>query len=227
MARKINKSAGQKRKEPVDVLIKRNIRAGKYVPGQRLVEIDLIREFGVSQRQVRDALRRLESEGLVSIEKNRGATVRRISRAELLCILDVLDSLSLLAVQQAITNISEKNKRIVESSLAASKKFRKQSATEKKVYKYLDENVRFWDSIASVVDNPILWSIRERLETLLFRIRVQGILIDSDPDKWITHHEEILMAILDHNTKLAQQLVLEASADVREVILALSDEVFT
>lgn len=222
------KTRRDQKNQSVDFLVRRFIRAGRYVPGQRLVEIDLMKQFGVSQRQVRDALRRLEAEGLVSIEKNRGATVRRISRGEVSCILDVLDSLSLLAVRKATENVDEpRNRPLIKSSLVAAKQFRKRAATEKKVQKFLDENVRFWDSIALVVDNSILWDIRERLETLLFRLQVQGLTINSDPDKWITHHEEILVAILDRNVKLAERLVLKASTDIREAVLGLSNDVFT
>lgn len=218
----------QAQSEPVESLIRREIREGRFVPGQRLIEIDLVRQFGVSHRRVREALHRLETEGLVSIEKNRGASVRRISRKEVICILDVLDSLSLLAVQKAVENIDDRVlRKKIKLSLDAARRFRKQSTTEKKVQKYLDENVRFWDSIASVVDNPILWQIREMLETLLFRIRVRGLTVNSDPSKWITHHEEILSAILAKDIRLAEKLVLEASADVREVILDLGDDVFT
>jgi DNA-binding GntR family transcriptional regulator len=215
-------------REPVESLIRRHIREGRFAPGQRLIEVDLVKQFGVSQRQVREALRRLEAEGLVSIEKNRGASVRRVTRKEVICILDVLDSLSLLAVQKAAENVDDRElRKKLTLSLEAARQFRRQSASENKVQKYLDENLRFWDSIASVVDNRILWQIREMLETLLFRIRVRGLTVNSDPSKWITHHEEILGAILDKNAKLAQKLVLEASEDVREAILGLSDDVFT
>lgn len=215
-------------REPVESLIRRHIREGRFVPGQRLIEVDLVKQFGVSQRQVREALRRLEAEGLVSIEKNRGASVRRVTRKEVICILDVLDALSRLAVQKAAENVDDRElRKKLTLSLEAARQFRRQSASENKVQKYLDENLRFWDSIASVVDNSILWQIREMLETLLFRIRVRGLTVNSDPSKWITHHEEILNAILDKNAKLAQKLVLKASEDVREAILDLSDDVFT
>jgi len=214
--------------ESIESKLRRAIREGKYTSGQRLVEIDLQDQFDATQRQVRDALLRLESEGLVLIKKNRGASVRRISRHEIECTLDVLDSLSLLAVRQASEKTSQPNcRKLIKESLKATKLFRKQASTEKRVQKYLDENVRFWDSIATVVDNPILWDIRERLETLLFRFHVQGLLINSNPDKWITHHEEILNAILDKNIKRAESLVLKSSSDIREVIVGLSDDVFT
>jgi DNA-binding GntR family transcriptional regulator len=215
-------------KETVESLIRGCIRAGRFVSGQRLVEVDLMKMFGASQRQVRDALRRLESDGLVLIEKNRGATVRKISRREVACILDVLDSLSLLAVRQAARLAAEPASRArIKDSLVATKAFHRQARAEKKVQRYLDENVRFWDSIAAVVDNPILWDIRERLETLLFRLQVQGLTINSDPEMWIRHHEEILAAILGRDVKRAERLVLRASNDIREAILGLEDDVFT
>ena len=214
--------------EAVDSLIRRCIRAGRFVPGQRLVEIDLMRMFNVSQRQVRDALRRLEAEGLVRIEKNRGAAVRKISRKEVSCILDVLDSLSLLAVRQAVRTVEDPSVRSeIEESLTATRQFRQQAKGEKRVQSYLDENVRFWDSIASVVDNPILWDIRERLETLLFRLQVQGLTINSDPEMWVAQHGEILGAILSKDVERTESLVLKASQAVREAILGLDDEVFS
>jgi DNA-binding GntR family transcriptional regulator len=52
------------------------------VPGQRLIEPDIVREFGVSRGSVREALRCLEADGLVQIEFYRGARIRKMSRAE-------------------------------------------------------------------------------------------------------------------------------------------------
>ena len=222
------KATKDREAESLDVLVRRGIRDGRYVPGQRLVEIDLMQRFGASQRKVRDTLRRLEAEGLVAIEKNRGAMVRRISKWEVACILDVLDSLSLLAVHKVSERMHDsKCRALIEESLVETKQFRENAANERKVQKYLDENVRFWDSIALLVDNPILWEIRERLETLLFRLQVQGLAVTSGPEMWITQHEGILLAILDQDVKLAEELVLHASAKVREAILGLDDEVFT
>ncbi|RYG87527.1 GntR family transcriptional regulator [bacterium] len=58
------------------------IRDGKLVPGQRLVEADIVRATGGSRGKVREALKRLEVEGLVTIEPFRGASVRRLGRDE-------------------------------------------------------------------------------------------------------------------------------------------------
>jgi DNA-binding GntR family transcriptional regulator len=58
------------------------IRLGRLVPGQRLVEADLVEATGASRSKVREALRRLEAEGLVSIEEFRGASVKRFGPDE-------------------------------------------------------------------------------------------------------------------------------------------------
>lgn len=59
-----------------------HIRKGRLVPGQRLVEIDIIRQTGASRSKVREALQRLEGEGLVKLDQFRGASVRTASLDE-------------------------------------------------------------------------------------------------------------------------------------------------
>lgn len=66
----------------VMTLLREKIRIGRLVPGQRLVEADIVKETGGSRGKVREALRRLETEGLVSIEEFRGASVRQLSMDE-------------------------------------------------------------------------------------------------------------------------------------------------
>jgi DNA-binding GntR family transcriptional regulator len=74
--------------EPVPVSavvewIRDRIRRGRLVPGQRLVEADIMRELSASRSRVREALQRLSTEGLVTIEEFRGASVKQFSRDEI------------------------------------------------------------------------------------------------------------------------------------------------
>ena len=62
--------------------VRERIRIGRLVPGQRLVEADIVATTGSSRSKVREALRRLEAEGLVTIEEFRGATVKRLGLDE-------------------------------------------------------------------------------------------------------------------------------------------------
>jgi DNA-binding GntR family transcriptional regulator len=56
-----------------------NIRTGRFAPGQRLIESDIIREVQASRNKVREALQRLATEGLVTIEAFRGASVKSVT----------------------------------------------------------------------------------------------------------------------------------------------------
>lgn len=62
--------------------LREQIRVGTLMPGQRLVEADIVNATGASRGKVREALKRLESEGLVDIEEFRGASVRKLSMNE-------------------------------------------------------------------------------------------------------------------------------------------------
>jgi DNA-binding GntR family transcriptional regulator len=62
--------------------VRERIRRGRLVPGQRLVEADIVAATGASRSKVREALRRLEAEGLVTIEEFRGASVKRLGPDE-------------------------------------------------------------------------------------------------------------------------------------------------
>jgi DNA-binding GntR family transcriptional regulator len=62
--------------------LRERIRKGRFVPGQRLVEADITGETGAGRTKVREALQRLEAEGLVIIEEYRGASVRRTTMEE-------------------------------------------------------------------------------------------------------------------------------------------------
>lgn len=77
--------------------VRERIRHGRLVPGQRLVEADIVTATGASRGKVREALRRLESEGLVSIEEFRGASVKKLGRDEVRQIYEARMALEGLA----------------------------------------------------------------------------------------------------------------------------------
>src|SRR5579859_157589 len=90
----------------VDAII-RSIRAGQYVPGQRLIEADLTRDYHVSRGPVREALKRLAAEGVLTLTRNRGAYVRALSRVEVRDSLVVLEALVGLMSNLAAKHIKE------------------------------------------------------------------------------------------------------------------------
>ena len=75
------------------------ITSGRFAPGQRLVEKDLCELTGVSRASVREALRQLESEGLIETLPNRGPSVSRLSPQDAVSIYQVRGALEALAAQ--------------------------------------------------------------------------------------------------------------------------------
>jgi len=73
----------------------------KFAPGQRLVENDLANQLGFNRGPIREALRVLSAEGLVSIERNRGAFVARASRAIIAEVFEARELLEGLAARRA------------------------------------------------------------------------------------------------------------------------------
>ena len=81
--------------------IRRGIVEGRYAPGARLVEQRLAEEYDCSRTPIREAVRRLESDGLVVVERNRGAQVRPLSEAEVADLYGVRARLEAYAAELA------------------------------------------------------------------------------------------------------------------------------
>ena len=86
----------------IDVVawVRDRIRLGRLVPGQRLVEANIVAATGASRGKVREALRRLETEGLVTIEEFRGASVKKLGPDEVRQIYEARKALEGLAAAE-------------------------------------------------------------------------------------------------------------------------------
>ncbi|MFQ6550927.1 GntR family transcriptional regulator [Aestuariibius insulae] len=83
------------------------IRSGAMVPGDRLTEVDLAERFGISRTPVREAIRQLEADGLVTHTPRRGATIRTLGPAEISELYDMRAVLEGAAAQFAARAASE------------------------------------------------------------------------------------------------------------------------
>lgn len=83
------------------------ILSGRFAPGEHLVETDLADEFGVSRATVREALRTLSGEGLVTIRPHRGAYVHKLTHKDLIEISEARQAIELFAVAKLCGNLTE------------------------------------------------------------------------------------------------------------------------
>jgi len=86
--------------------LKTQILTGKIIPGTRLMEIELAENMGVSRTPIREAIRKLEKEGLVIIEPRKGAYASQISTEDMVAILEVRQNMEGLAAHFAAARIN-------------------------------------------------------------------------------------------------------------------------
>ena len=87
--------------------LRQAILKGELEPGERLMEIHLAKRLGVSRTPIREAIRKLELEGLVDMVPRRGAVVASITRKDMRDVLEVRRTLEMLAVEVACERISQ------------------------------------------------------------------------------------------------------------------------
>jgi len=207
--------------------LREEIQHGVFVPGQRLVESDLMEHLGITRGRVREVFRQLQSEGLITIEKNRGASVRKISRQELSYITEVLEDISVLMLRKIGRRLDEPaTQKKLKKQLEAARRFRLESTEIVSVQAYMEENARFWGMLADISENPVLCDIRLKLQSQLFRFAMEGLIVSRDKDRWIMLHEDIISALLKGDVGHAVRYARKSMAEVWAAISSLPDRAF-
>lgn len=183
--------------------LRERILSGGMPPGERLVEGKLSEELGVSRMPVREALRQLAAEGLVTIEPRRGASVTSFSPQQMRELVEVRATLeglnAKLAAQRHDDQQIAEMERILEEGTRVS-----QNGADDAVM--LMMNQRFHDALGSIAANSILQdimrSLRDRTALLFAPInRTRG------PQNW-DEHAAILRAVINGDAELASLLAM-------------------
>jgi len=205
----------------VDQLLERlrkAVQEGHYAPGQRLIEADLTREYGVSRGPIREALRRLSTEGVVDFVPNRGALVKRFTPREILNIFRIRQSLEGLAASlaaahfQADVHVTEA---VTLRQIAAGKFDPKRP--------FADENREFHNAIVTLSDNPQLEALIQQLQLPLVRYQIRGSLDASYLKRSRREHSAIAKAILANDSKAAEKHMHSHLGHAADRLMGFSD----
>jgi len=170
----------------------------RFVPGQRVVEKELTDRFGVSRGPVREAFRRLAAEGLIELEPNRGALVRRLSLREMQDLFQIRCELEALAARLAAlaTDLARRERFAVEIGSIFKDARRHSSA-------YMDENQRFHASVMRLAGNLQLSELGRQLRLPLIMAQVGDALTADVLAQSVAEHRSIARAILDRDPQAA------------------------
>lgn len=206
----------------VDAII-RGIRAGHYVPGQRLIEADLTRDHSVSRGPVREALKRLAAEGVLTLTRHRGAYVRALSRHEVRDSLVVLEALVGLMANLAAKHIEE------DDHAARMREAHKRLLAFKgdgNTPAFLDERRSFYDTIIQIGGNHELKRIMPLMQIHLLRMQFQSYITPRDREKQFKEYQSITDTILAGDAPRAQKVASLHVRRTRLSLMRLPDEAF-
>jgi DNA-binding GntR family transcriptional regulator len=178
-------------------------------PGTRLVIDDLARQFRVSIIPVREALRLLQSEGLVISVAHVGATVAPISHASVVEVFTLLEGLELVAARAAAQRATESELAMLKDLVAEMDRALEAGSPQR----WAEINTRFHLSIARLAEMPILMDMLQRAVDYWDRVRryyFKDVLIhrtrlaQAEHRAMVTHMEarnlpELEQTIRDHN----------------------------
>lgn len=140
---------------------------GELAPGGRIIEEEIAARYDVSRSPVRDALRRLEADGLVVREDHRGARVTPISRRDLDEVYQCRIELEGLAAQQAAKNWAEPADQVFAEKLAAMRNAFKAND----IRAYFIANVEFTDAVHRASGNATLQRLLKSIGKQALRYR--------------------------------------------------------
>lgn len=185
--------------------LRQAILKGEMEPGERLMEITLANKLGVSRTPIREAIRKLELEGLVNMIPRRGAIVASISEKDMRDVLEVRITLEELAVKLAIKNMNQED---LDMLKAAGKEF-ENAVISKDIVEIVEADVRFHDIIYNRTENARLIQIINNLREQMYRYRLEYVKDARTHSILISEHNDIIECFRRKDVEAAQSTIRE------------------
>jgi DNA-binding GntR family transcriptional regulator len=198
--------------EQVAEKIRSAILRGELRPGTKLTEQDLAAEFEVSRTPIREAIRQLEVERLLTRVPFVGVTVRQLTPEEVLELLEIREVLEGLVARLATRHMDAAHL----SRLQASLRRLTESARKGDVASYLDHALAFRRALVECCRSE---SLAEHVLVIENRLRLVGnrtAMLPGRMEASITEHEKLLAAITAGDAPLAERLNRERIQHIRD-----------
>ena len=183
--------------------IEEKILTGVFRPGESLTEARITEETGASRTPVRDALHRLERDGLIRTEPNRSAVVVGITRADLADIYELRRRVEGLASRRVAERITEEEARGL-LEIVEMQEFFIGRGSER--LKELDS--AFHDRVYALCDSRIITSTLSRLHRQTGFFRKRSIYAEGRAAATVAEHRAICEAIVAHDADAAERLTV-------------------
>jgi DNA-binding GntR family transcriptional regulator len=181
---------------------------GQFNPNERLVEEDLVRQFGGTRAAVRQTLAVLEQQGLVTKERNRGARVRLISASEAIEIMEIRSLVEALIARHAARLITPKGVKALHAMTAHLESL----SAKRDFVGYSQLNVEFHAEIARIAQNHSAERILSglRSQTIAFQFRP---ILEPGRAAEIDAEHRVLVAALAAADEVAAEAAMRSHID--------------
>ena len=198
------------------------ILSGEIKPGTRMMEIELADSMGVSRTPIREAIRKLEKEGLVTIEPRKGAYVSTISMNDIVNILQIRGTLEGLAATLAATRIKEiELMKLKEASQAFDR-----AVEEGNTKEMISNDTLFHHIIVEASGNDLLIKMVTDLQEIVLRFRYLYYKDFKRAEKMPPEHANILRAIETGSGETARSAAEFHINSLRDMIIMDSNDLF-
>ena len=178
------------------------IQSGELPPGERLMEIPLAEELGVSRTPIREAIRKLEQEGFVVMIPRRGTYVADITLKDINQVFEIRSSLEELAASLASERITPDELEELERHLVSINDYMESRDFDKIVA----ADIAFHEVLYSASRNDRLIEIIHNLREQTFRFRSVSMNQPGRLAKTWEEHRLLVEALADHNPQQARRI---------------------
>ncbi|MCW1383595.1 GntR family transcriptional regulator [Novosphingobium sp. KCTC 2891] len=200
------------------------IRAGQMVPGQHLVEADLTRRFGVSRGSLREGLKHLAADGIVTLTRFRGAFISALDRKAVHDLLDVLEPLCALAARLAArhggTDEQMETLRLIGHDLG-------RRGAGAQIASYLENRRRFYDLLIAMGGNTELGRVIPLTRTDLFRAQFDKVQTREQQKRHANGYARIAETVIARDPDRAEKAVRKHFIGTRATVDVLPEQAFT
>lgn len=190
---------------------------GMIAPGAPLREVEIATQLGISATPVREALQRLEREGLVTVSPHRGATVVTFTPIEIANLYDIHEILESHAVRRA-SESSERDTSVLEHLL----KEEEATLTEPDQQAFNRLDIRFHRTLNELSGNAPLAELTEQIHRRIQSVRVGfDVHLPNRPMQSHAQHKDLLAAVRDGHADRAEALARAHIQTVRDAVLKM------
>ncbi len=206
--------------------IRQKIMRGQLAPGQRLIEPDLAEQMNVSRTALREAFRRLAAEGLVELALYKGATVRRLSKKDVLEAFLIRELLEGLVVRLA-TPVIAGDQGLKKTLLEIRDELRRTVKSPDGGESYGLANNRLHHFLIDAAGSAQLERLVAQMQLPIYRIIYARMLAESTRIRSLAEHERIIDAILENDAQKAEMAMRAHVHASAESLLTLSEDYFS